>query len=63
MGTGGELRKLGIGGVLLRRCLNDMRELGHVRTAQIGWVGPIPFYARTVDAYVERVYWMYRRDR
>ena len=63
MGTGGELRKLGIGSVLLRRCLSDMRELGNVRIAQIGWVGPIPFYARTVDAYVERVYWMYRRDR
>jgi len=63
MGTGGELRKLGIGSVLLRRCLNDMRELGRLRTAQIGWVGPIGFYARTVDAYLERVYWMYRRDR
>jgi mycothiol synthase len=63
MGTGGELRKLGIGSVLLRRCLNDMRELGRLRTAQIGWVGPVSFYARTVDAYVERVYWMYRRSR
>ena len=63
MGTGGELRRLGIGGVLLRRCLSDMREAGQLRTAQIGWVGPVGFYARTVDAYVERVYWMYRRDR
>jgi mycothiol synthase len=63
MGTGGELRKLGIGSVLLRRCLNDMRELGRLRTAQIGWVGPIGFYARAVDAYLERVYWMYRKDR
>ena len=63
MGTGGELRKLGIGGVLLRRCLNDMRERGHLRTAEISWVGPVGFYARTVDAYVEHVYWMYRRER
>jgi mycothiol synthase len=63
MGTGGELRGLGIGRVLLRRCLNDMRELGRLRSAQIGWVGPIAFYARTVDAYLERVYWMYRKDR
>ena len=62
MGTGGELRKLGIGGVLLRRCLSEMRELGY-QSAQIGWVGPVGFYARTVDAYVERVYWMYRRGR
>jgi mycothiol synthase len=63
MGTGGELRGLGIGRVLLRRCLDDMRVLGRLRSAQIGWVGPIAFYARTVDAYLERVYWMYRKDR
>ena len=62
MGTGGELRGLGIGGVLLRRCLREMRELGY-RSAQVGRVGPVPFYARTVDAYIERVYWMYRKDR
>ena len=62
MGTGGELRKLGIGGVLLRRCLGDLRGRGH-RTAQIGWTGPVAFYARTVDAYVERVFRMYRKDR
>jgi len=62
MGTSGELRRLGIGGVLLRRCLSEMRAVG-VQSAQIGWVGPVGFYARTVDAYVERVYWMYRRDR
>jgi hypothetical protein len=62
MGTGGELRKLGIGGVLLRRCLADLHRTGH-RTAQIGWTGPIAFYARTVDAYVERVFRMYRKDR
>ena len=63
MGTGDELRGLGIGGVLLRRCLSDMREAGRLRTAQIGWVGPVAFYARTVDAYIERVYWMYRKGR
>jgi GNAT superfamily N-acetyltransferase len=62
MGTADELRGLGIGRVLLRRSLGEMRELG-LRTAQIGWVGPIPFYVRTVDAYIERAYWMYRRDR
>lgn len=62
MGTVGELRNLGVGGVLLRRCLREMRERDH-QTAQIGWTGPVAFYARTVDAYVERVFWMYRKDR
>jgi predicted N-acetyltransferase YhbS len=62
MGTGGPLRKLGIGGVLLRRCLSDLRAAGHTG-AQICWVGPIAFYARTVDAYVERVFRLYRKER
>jgi predicted N-acetyltransferase YhbS len=62
MGTGGPLRKLGIGGVLLRRCLADLHEAGHP-SAQICWVGPVAFYARTVDAYVERVFWLYRKER
>jgi GNAT superfamily N-acetyltransferase len=62
MGTGGPLRKLGIGRVLLRRCLADLRAEGHP-TAQICWVGPVAFYARTVDAYVERVFWLYRKGR
>ncbi|HEX4787267.1 MAG TPA: GNAT family N-acetyltransferase [Actinospica sp.] len=61
MGTGGPLRKLGIGGVLLRRALADMRAAGHA-TAQICWVGPVAFYARTVDGYVERVFWLYRKE-
>lgn len=62
MGTGGERRKLGIGGVLLRRCLADLHADGRAQ-AQICWVGPIAFYARTVDAYVERVFWLYRKER
>jgi predicted N-acetyltransferase YhbS len=62
MGTGGPLRKLGIGGVLLRRCLADLHAQGQA-TAQICWVGPVAFYARTVDAYVERVFWLYRKER
>jgi mycothiol synthase len=62
MGTDGELRGLDIGSVLLRRCLDDLRAAGHP-TAQIGWVGPIGFYARTVDAYIERVFRIYRKER
>jgi hypothetical protein len=61
MGTGGPLRKLGIGGVLLRRALADLRAEGHA-TAQICWVGPVAFYARTVDGFVERVFWLYRKE-
>jgi mycothiol synthase len=62
MGTLGAERGLGIGAALLRRCLADMRAAGQ-QTAMIGWVGPIRFYARTVGARVDRVYWLYRKKR
>jgi mycothiol synthase len=62
MGTLDAERGLGIGAALLRRCLADMRAAGQ-QTAMIGWVGPIRFYARTVGARVDRVYWLYRKKR
>jgi predicted N-acetyltransferase YhbS len=60
MGTAPEAEGTGIGGVLLRRCLRDQRAEG-VETAQIGWVGPVPFYARAVGARIERVFFLYRK--
>jgi mycothiol synthase len=60
MGTDEAERGHGIGAVLLKRCLADMKAAGY-RTARIGWVGPVRFYARTVGARVERVYWLYRK--
>jgi mycothiol synthase len=59
MGTLPPERRLGVGSVLLKRCLADMRRSG-LPTARIGWVGPVRFYARTVGARIERVYWLYR---
>jgi mycothiol synthase len=58
MGTLDTERGRGIGAVLLKRCLADMRAAG-LRTARIGWVGPVQFYANAVDARVERVYGRY----
>jgi len=59
MGTAPAARGQGLGRVLLRRCLNDMRDAGH-RTSVIPWVGPIAFYHRWCGARVERVFWRYR---
>jgi len=59
MGTAPECRGLGIGRVLLRLCLNDLRHAGH-KTAVIPWVGPIAFYQQWCGARVERVFWRYR---
>jgi predicted N-acetyltransferase YhbS len=61
MGTAPGVQRSGIGGVLLRRCLADQRAAGHPRV-QIGWVGPVPFYSRTIGAYIERVFVLYRKE-
>lgn len=60
MGTTSECRGLGIGNVLLKRCLYDMKQLGFKKST-IPWVGPIPFYAKYTDARVERVFWRYEK--
>lgn len=61
MGTTAAARGRGIGSVLLRRCLADQRDSG-LESAQIGWVGPVPFYSATVGARVERVFFLYRKQ-
>ncbi len=60
MGTVPAARGRGIGNLLLRACLADQRAEGH-RQAQIGWVGPVPFYAKAVGARVERVFLQFRK--
>lgn len=60
MGSAPAARGLGIGSVLLRRCLAEQREAGMTH-AEIGWVGPLQFYSRAVGARAERVFAQYRR--
>lgn len=55
-GTDPAYRRRGIGGVLLKECLRSLRDRGEV-VAEIGWAGPIGFYARAVDARIHRAYW------
>lgn len=61
MGTDPAARNLGLGRVLLRRCLTDLRAAGQ-HTAQIAWAGPFAFYARTVGARLDRIFWLYRKE-
>lgn len=56
MGTDPEFRGMGIGGVLLRRCLADIKAQGH-RFATIPWVGPIAFYLHYAGAEISRVFY------
>ena len=60
MGTAQSARGLGIGAVLLRRCLADQRDAG-VEVAEIGWAGPVRFYSRAVGARLGRVFWIYEK--
>jgi GNAT superfamily N-acetyltransferase len=60
MGTAPSARGLGVGRVLLRRCLAEQRAAGLTST-QISWVGPLRFYSRAAGARAERVFWLYRR--
>ena len=60
MGTLPIATGLGLGGVLLRRCLHDQAALG-LSSAQIGWVGPVPFYSSAVGAYIERVFFLFEK--
>ncbi|MFE9693070.1 GNAT family N-acetyltransferase [Micromonospora sp. NPDC005806] len=61
MGTAPAAEGSGIGGVLLRRCLRDQAAAG-IGAAQIGWVGPVPFYSGAAGARIERVFFLYRKD-
>ncbi len=60
MGTTVDARGLGIGGVLLKRCMSDMKQMGFEKSI-IPWVGPIPFYMHYVNSPVYRVFWRYEK--
>jgi GNAT superfamily N-acetyltransferase len=60
MGTHPDVRGKGIGSILLKRCLKDMKAMGH-KSAIIPWVGPIAFYAHYVNARIDRVFWRYEK--
>ena len=59
LGVKTDYRGLGLGSVLVRICLQDMRKKHH--QAIIPWVGPVCFYARSVGAMIDRVFWQYQK--
>ena len=61
MGVAPAARHAGLGSVLLKRCLRDMRTDGYPR-GEIFSVGPIPFYAKTVGARISRVFYRYAKQ-
>jgi mycothiol synthase len=61
MGTALAAQGMGIGSVLLLRCLADQKAAGY-GSVQISWVGPVPFYSAAVGARIERVFFRYRKQ-
>lgn len=61
MGTHPNLRGLGAGSILLKRCLHDMYLQGF-KTAVIPWVGPVAFYAHYTKARINRVFWRIEKE-
>jgi mycothiol synthase len=62
MGIVDEMRGLGIGRILLYRCMKDLKDAGHT-SAVIPWVGPYRFYCRHLTCAIDRVFWQYRLER
>lgn len=60
MGTAPEQRSSGLGGILLKRCLADIKAQGH-RLAVIPWIGPYRFYSHYCGAHIARVFWRYQK--
>jgi len=61
MGTDPAARGKGVGGVLLKRCLMDIKAQGH-RSAVIPWVGPHAFYNHRCGARISRIFWRYKKE-
>ena len=61
MGVSSELRGLGVGAVLLKRGLADLRSQG-LETGVIYGAGPYAFYATTVGAVANAVFWILRKE-
>lgn len=54
-------RGSGIGEALLRLCLDDIAAAG-IAAAEVCWIGPMNFYARTVDARCGREFAILAKD-
>jgi mycothiol synthase len=61
IGASPVVRRRGIGGVLLKRCLSQQRELG-LDAAELVWAGPLSYFSTTVHATIGRAFWTYAKD-
>lgn len=60
MATDPEAQGRGIGAALLGELCRDLMVAGR-SDAEICWVGPVSFYAKTAGAAVSRIFRVYRK--
>lgn len=60
LGVGPAARGHGVGALVTRLCLRDLRRQGH-RRAVIPWVGPVRFYQKTCGAWADRAFWVFEK--
>jgi mycothiol synthase len=60
LGVSPVTRGHGIGALVTRLCLRDLRRQGH-RRAVIPWVGPVRFYNRCCGAWIDRLFWAFEK--
>ncbi len=56
-----DYRRRGLGALLLKCCLADLRSQGYGE-AEISWAGPVQYYIRAVKATVHKVYWVFTKQ-
>lgn len=59
--TSMELRGMGTGSVLVRRCLLDMQQAG-IKRCEIAWAGPLSFYVHAAGATMGRAFWVFSKS-
>jgi ribosomal protein S18 acetylase RimI-like enzyme len=60
VGTSEAARGKGVGGILLKKCLQDLKNASYTE-AIIPWVAHIPFYMHYINSKVNRVFWRYEK--
>lgn len=61
MGTKEEFRGIGLGAVLLKKSLFDLKTMGYPK-AIIPWVGPVQFYMQNCNCKIERIFLRYEKN-
>lgn len=57
IGVDKEYRKHGLGNILLKKCLSEMKQAGYHKIV-IPWTDAYRFYLQSCNAYISRIFWV-----